>query len=370
MLLMLPGIVLLLRKREGTAWAMVFTSILVLSIVAIYVGGYLYEQSWDAEISLTQYIRGYLNHPSTEWGTLRNFQLHGWKLLLTSQLSSIAVLKGPIDQLGKIVLLLSWLSIFAMVIRDVRQGDRSDVTAQGLLLWVLAQQLLFLWWLPVEREFQIMSLPPFLLLSARSVIQWTRHAAGRLRYAVPVMTVTCVIFLGVVNVPSVVSRHHSAGAWHERAIRLGERLQDVRRFYTDQGTQAVLRLRYHRTDDTQIRVIQQLFSQDRTEDLRQVKSQPATYAIAVTDVPALDMFENIDAGEVRRERYLRWLFDIQDIHEGWLRSRHWRMDGDNAGDPMLYFSASFDTIASIRDVIIALPAHPVLDPLKEEYGCK
>lgn len=364
MLLMLPGLSLIMLKREGRRQIVVHGVIVAALLVLMYTAGYMHETRHGFEGNTFEYITGYLNHPSPEWGTLANMGTRGMKQLLASQASALADVSQPYHLFVGAVCLLLWLLIAAALFRRWKQTRHMDVFVVSMLSWLFAQQLLFLWWFPSEREFQIMTLPPLLMLFGWTVREFEGMLPDRSRVWVPGVIGMClVLLLSTVNIPSVHVRKVNRGEWYDRAVRTGAQLGDADCLYTDHRTTAVLRQRLHRQNDRQIAVLRQLFAQGRTRDLQPFLRQPRSYAIAVSDITGAEVFNaSADpAGSV--QAYLRWLFEIRDANPAAITHRRYTMRRGGDGESWVVFSSESDTVRTMKDVfrgLHGLPEVPIL----------
>lgn len=130
---------------------------------------YLYAYHLTSDVfSISTFIHfclGYISHPSPDWGTINNVSLMGVVTLLYQQAWNLVY--SPNLILGLLIGVMVWFFL-AIPLREnfvTLQQRRADVALQRFcFVWLLIFYAFFLWWLPGEKEFYIITLLPLLIL--------------------------------------------------------------------------------------------------------------------------------------------------------------------------------------------------------------
>ncbi len=215
------GLYLAASQGRRRPWATLATLAVAGGIVALaYVLAFA-AGPWEKTLaSFVRFNLEYASHPNPTWGTLDNFSPGGAYYLFRSQMWNFI----PIP-FGAVTVPMFALALGALVAWNAARSLRPAPfrTLRGFLLaWLAAYFLFFLWWLPSEREFFIVTLFPIIVLGAlvlRDVAMDGRHR--RLRPLMAPAVAGVVTFLFATNLAlTVLPAHQSRGHRYEEAARL------------------------------------------------------------------------------------------------------------------------------------------------------
>ncbi len=176
---------------------------------------------WEKTLaSFVRFNLEYASHPNPTWGTLDNFSPRGAYYLFRSQMWNFI----PIP-FGAATVPIFALALGALAAWNVARSLRPAPfrTLRGFLLaWLAAYFLFFLWWLPSEREFFIVTLFPIIVLGAlllRDVVTEVSYPQWRPGIAPAVAGVTTFLFATNLAL-TVLPAHQSRGQRYAEAARL------------------------------------------------------------------------------------------------------------------------------------------------------
>jgi hypothetical protein len=200
-------------KPTGRLW---LTFVLTgLAVFAIYVAAAVVQEGARNFDGLMQFFFHYTYAPSPDWGTEKNLSFRNLILMMGNQyLNVFRIDPGQRMQfggqmLGLVILLIGWNSV------SVFRKGRMPAFRVFLMVWLVVFYGFFLWWLPDEREFSIVTLFPLILLTLLMLDDWTRMLESRIRTKkwawVPstVLLTALLVFIFDANAESFVKLHRN-----------------------------------------------------------------------------------------------------------------------------------------------------------------
>ncbi len=204
------------RGRAGWRDAAVVTGVGALLTLGGYVAAFLAVDGHGGIAGFVNWLFSYATMPVPAWGSFAHFGAAGWRDLLRSQ---AADLTGVPARLSPLIVAAMALAMLALAIWNAAALRRPDPARPLRLLalgWLVVHDAFFLWWLPSDVDFFVVSLAPLVLLAALAV-----HDVAARRRWVPRAAVAFVGLLAVGNgAASIIPLHSSPGAEYARAAHL------------------------------------------------------------------------------------------------------------------------------------------------------
>jgi hypothetical protein len=248
----------LAKLRPGEARRNVVSVLFASTIVVLttYVVTYLTTEAAPSISHLIRFMLTYAEHPNPSWGTFSHFGMTGVALLLKSQLRDIIYLP---DGSGALVLaaILTFAMVYAALILHhlvLAVRTRSDRGIRSfLLIWLITYHSFFLWWLPGDNEFFLVTLVPLILLAAMAVSDLLERAPLRKQIS-PIYSIAggLLIVLLVNLVSNIIPTHVSKGTYYEQAERLDRLTSSDCMILTNYGVEQHLRYYFGRVKTLEI----------------------------------------------------------------------------------------------------------------------
>ena len=150
------------RRYKVTGMVFLITGLIV-SWVYIFV--FLQRKSPHTFNGFLRYCLTYTFAPDPDWGTWHNISLSGIANLTRSQLWNLIALPSHSSNVPLYVFGLILGGLFIWNIIQICRHKSYLKIRSFLLIWILIYFSFFLWWLPIEREFFIITLLPIILLT-------------------------------------------------------------------------------------------------------------------------------------------------------------------------------------------------------------
>lgn len=164
----------------------------------------------------------YAYHPATDWGTFAHFSPGGVFQLIRSQLEDFVALEGALKRVAVFAFALTMALLLIWNLHQAFRGDNQRKTRQFLLIWLAVYFIFFLWWLPREREFFIVTLLPMVLLGILMLKDLTGLIeSSRRRQVVTAAPFALVVVIAAINAQSaIIPSFESKGDGYTEASRL------------------------------------------------------------------------------------------------------------------------------------------------------
>lgn len=225
--------VLLLRKREPLRELFQLAGLGGFLLLALYAAVYLKYFNTAGKVpsfsGFARYCLAYAMASNKAWGTMRHFSLTGIRDLLFSQAVNLFQVEKRLDR-KSLCALLAGLSILALTlwngVQFYRKANACRIRA-FMLAWLAVYYLFYLWWLPEEKEFLIITLAPLLILGALGIMDLLNTPASFLpgmRIAAWAGGIPFLFIMGQYNYKNWIRPNHVAVAnadeYYREALRL------------------------------------------------------------------------------------------------------------------------------------------------------
>jgi hypothetical protein len=235
----------------------------------------------DGASPLAGFLRWTLRYPLApvaDWGSWRHLSPAGLRDLVASQLVNVIVFPARWRTVAVLLGILAATVLLLLVL--VRGGpDRALRRERGfLLVWLASHATFFLWWLPSDTDFFVVSLVPLLLLVLLGLRDWLgpRPRGGRL----VAMGVLVLAVLAVNLGATVWPLHRSRGPAAERARAVAAVAADCV-VLTDLATQQHLRYDHGRVMALDLDALWSAGLDDRPGALREVVDAAPCLLVAI-----------------------------------------------------------------------------------------
>ncbi len=209
------------RGRAGWRVAATITATAGALALIAYAGAWFATSRGQAGPGLARWVLGYALEPVPAWGSFTHVGPTGLTALLRSQAANVA---GVPDRFAPVVVPLFGVGMFALA------GWHAGAIARGAggrplrlfaLTWLGVHLAFFLWWLPTDTDFFVVSLLPLAILAAlaASDLAALLTATGRLVLGVAGAVALAVLALGNL-LATVAPLHASRGPDYAGAARL------------------------------------------------------------------------------------------------------------------------------------------------------
>jgi hypothetical protein len=216
---------LFLVIREGRHGYQTLTAIMCLGALLLltgYVMAFLFTSEPKTLAGFFEFSLNYAVVPDPDWGTLDNVSLYGVSQLLGSQSWNFVEVSPDFEQILILILAISIMALFGWNLWSIfRHAPHAAVRAL-LLAWLASYFLFFLWWLPREKEFFIVTLFPIIVLAFLTLGNLTSVVTfPHSRKLIPVSALVMASVLLVMNLQTtILPSHASLGSGYRKASNL------------------------------------------------------------------------------------------------------------------------------------------------------
>jgi len=194
-------------------------------VLSAYVLTFLLTRDARTPGDFLRWLTMYVHHPNPDWGTFAHFSVTGLYQLFVSQSWAIVNASGIqiTYDFASVMLVLLFLAFFTWNILQVARRAAHAKIRCFSLIWLVTYYVYFLWWLPSEWKFFILTLIPIILLAlitlkdaADAICQseWAR------RILMLVIATLAIIVLLAANTQVVLPLHQSRGQSYDEASAL------------------------------------------------------------------------------------------------------------------------------------------------------
>ena len=216
---------LFLVMREGRHGYQTLVKIMFLAALLISVGyvmAFFFTPEAKTLAGFFQFGLNYAVVPDPAWGTLDNVSPRGVQQLLSSQSWNFVTVSSDFEQVLILILAISTMAMIGWNLWRVSKHASHAAVRALLLAWLASYFLFFLWWLPREREFFIVTLFPMIVLAFLTLDDLASMMAFPYpRKLIPPAVVVLASILLVMNLQSaILPSHASMGAGYRQASNL------------------------------------------------------------------------------------------------------------------------------------------------------
>lgn len=193
----------------GLSGVLVFTAYLVT---------YIWRSQSPSVSGFFIFCLGYAYHPNSTWGSVENMSFSGLRALADCQIWNVVSIPCRFLREGKLLVAIIIVFIVGWNTRKLIRSDGLKALRSFLLMWLAVYYAFFLWWLPSEKEFFIVTLFPIFLLgllTLRDLVE--RHSSSRLGGAACVLLIASAICLFIRHVPLALANHYDKGVAYRTA---------------------------------------------------------------------------------------------------------------------------------------------------------
>jgi hypothetical protein len=216
---------LFLVMQEGRHGYQTLVKIICLATLLILVGyviAFFFTPEAKTLVGFFQFSLNYAVVPDPAWGTLDNVSPRGVQQLLNRQSWNFVTVSPDFEQVLILSLAISTMAMVGWNLwRVFRHASHAAVRAL-LLAWLASYFLFFLWWLPREREFFIVTLFPMIVLAFLTLDDLaSRVVFPYSRKLIPLSVIVLAGALLVMNLQStILPSHASMGSGYRKASNL------------------------------------------------------------------------------------------------------------------------------------------------------
>jgi hypothetical protein len=211
--------------REGRHGYQTLGTIICLSAPLMLVGyviAFLFTSEAKTLAGFFQFSLNYAIVPDPHWGTLDNVSPHGVHQLLGSQAWNFVEVSPDFEQVLLLILAISIVAVFGWNLWSIFRYAPHTAVRALLLAWLASYFLFFLWWLPREKEFFIITLFPMIVLAFLTLGNLASMLAfPSSRKLIPLSALVLAGVLLVMNLQSaILPSHASMGSGYRKASHL------------------------------------------------------------------------------------------------------------------------------------------------------
>ncbi len=209
------------RRRAGWRVAATITATAGALALIAYAGAWLAASRGQAGPGFARWVLGYALEPVPAWGSFAHVGTTGLAALLRSQAANVA---GVPDRFAPVVVPLFGAGLVALAawhLYAVARGAGARPLRLFALVWLVVHLAFFLWWLPTDTDFFVVSLLPLVILAALAAADLATllTETGRLVLGVAGAVALAVLALGNL-LATVAPLHASRGPDYAGAARL------------------------------------------------------------------------------------------------------------------------------------------------------
>lgn len=210
--------VLVARDRALTRAAAAVSALAGAAVLAAYWLAYRVAERESGEVkSFLEFVFSYAVTPGVRWGSISNFSRSGVARLLESHVWGLSTL---IPTTPAVLAAIAVAGGAAVVLAWRLAGQRARLLLCFAVSWAATLLIFFLWWLPEETEFAVLSSLPISLAAIACTSTLLASArlgpAGARAVAISLLAVAGLNFWGGLRL-EVLPRHRSRGEAYERA---------------------------------------------------------------------------------------------------------------------------------------------------------
>jgi len=211
------------QGRQGFATSIQVVAGTGLSVLFIYIIVFIFSAGrWDLHWFI-RFCKSYTYYANPDWGNVAHFSFTGMRKLVSSQMSNILYFHANSGFNIKLFFILPLGG--AVVVNSICKIKNRSIDSPFrlfLLLWMLTYYLFFLWWLPGDREFFIVTLVPIIILIFMSSHDLLSLVATHkwIQKGIYIVFAGLIASVFVVNFKRVLPMHQSFGASYKEAKQL------------------------------------------------------------------------------------------------------------------------------------------------------
>jgi hypothetical protein len=226
-ILFIIPLALFLVMREGRHGYQTLGTIMCLSAPLILVGyviAFLFTSEAKTLAGFFQFSLNYAVVPDPDWGTLENVSPHGFHQLLGSQAWNFVEVSPDFERIVILIVAIFIMAVFGWNLWSIFRHASHTAVRALLLGWLASYFLFFLWWLPREKEFFIITLFPMIVLAFLTLDNLASMLAfPSSRKLIPLSAIALASVLLVMNLQSaILPSHASMGSGYRKASNLAE----------------------------------------------------------------------------------------------------------------------------------------------------
>ncbi len=285
-------------------------------LLAAYAAAYVAAAEAAAHGGFQRYVLAYALAPVPGWGEAANMSARGLAALLRSQAAAVTAYPAG---WGGAAAVLGGAAAAGLLVWHLRQIQRRAPEAARrafLLAWVGVYWLFFLWWLPGDSDFFVVTLPPLLLLAGlvwrdlRGSDPSRRRRVGRAGAA---LALGAALLIGTATLAGTVwPRHRGPGAAHAEAAALAAATPPGCALGVGYAVQQNLRYHFDRADALHLDEARLACARGVEPPPRLARLRQGCAAVPLADVLAcLPAAQGAAAGAAEARALAAWLFGVE-----------------------------------------------------------
>jgi hypothetical protein len=312
--------------------------------------------SSEAE-SLLDFVLSYAVTPGVRWGSTSNFSSSGLARLLESHVWGLSTL---IPARTGVVIAVAVAGAAAVISAWCLAGRRERLLLGFAASWAVTFLAFFLWWLPEETEFAVLTSMPICLAAiagASTLVAQSRLGATGVRaVATGLLAVAALNFVGCLRL-EVLPRHRTRGEAFERAQFLSTFDDGSTLRLNSFNVSGTLRF-YFRGSADSIHVI------DNLERALHVGGAPPSWLVRTAWARVIVDLAEIQPGKLHsgrdgfREpgtwlRMMQWIFNLRADHGTWYVD-DWEITSDGRGNSYIVVTSGRRALSEPRQLLLQL----------------
>jgi hypothetical protein len=353
------AVTVLLSRRWELARAVAVVSALAGAVVlGAYWIAYRAMAAESSEMgSFLDFIFSYAVTPGVRWGSAANFSWSGVARLLESHVWGLSTL---IPARPGVLIAVAVTGGAAVISAWCLAGQRERLLLCFAVSWALTFLAFFVWWLPEETEFAVLTSMPICLAvmaSVSTLVLSSRFgAAGARVVAAGIMVVTVLNFWGGMRF-EVLPRHRTMGEAFEQARFLSTFDDGSTLRLSSFNVSGTLRFYFGGSPDS-IHVI------DNLERALHVGTTPPTWMVrtawarVIVDLAEIEP-RNLHSGRDGFHepetwlRMMRWIFDLRADEGNWYAD-DWEIVSDGRGNSYIVVTKGSRSLSEPRELLVQL----------------
>lgn len=281
-------------------------------VLALYLVAYICRSPNRTLTGFIQFCLAYAFNPNPFWGTWSHISLEGVKALVSSQTWNIVVARSLMVPIKVFVALVIAFVFGWQIFRVATVTDCRGIRA-FLILWIGTYFCFFLWWLPSEPEFFLLTLVPLIILGTLTLADVVSLALPR-RFGFLSACILWIIsvFLLVLNLPGVLNHHLNRGDEYIKAQQVARLAAPNMIIMTEYNVQQNLSFHFRcQTLETAIALLS--FYSQNAMDLQYAQATNTTLLIQAGEIAPTATLCGFSADSHPAEwlAFLAWLFAFE-----------------------------------------------------------
>jgi len=353
------AVTVLISRSRGLAQAVAAVSA---SAGAVVLGAYLLAHramlaySSESE-SLLDFVFSYAVTPGVRWGSISNFGWPGLSRLLESHVWGLSTL---IPTRAIVLVAVAVAGGAAVIWAWFLAGRRERLLLGFAVSWAVTFLAFFLWWLPEETEFAVLTSMPICLAAIAGastlVVRSRMGVTGARAVAAGMLAVAALNFLGGLRL-EVLPRHRTRGEAFERAQFLSTFDDGSTLRLNSFNVAGTLRFYFGGSADS-IHVIDNLeraLHVDEAPPSWLLRSAWARVIVDLADIQPGNLHSGRD-GFREPETWLRmvqWIFNLRPDHGSWYAD-DWAIASDGRGNSYIVVTSGRRALSEPRQLLLQL----------------